>query len=380
MSINKPLTEVVNMFLSGVSRVANSDNKFGFNIQTEIKVVRRISSNFYIVVDLHNEESSIGARVFNNQDLEVGKTYLVYGYVYLYYKQNSYFDKAEKNGILINIGIENFNKLPDSNSANDLDVVSTVKQLDLPQMKFPRLYNKPLKIAVICPKGSKLNGAHSTNDVQSKIVNSSIRDSFIVNEMPCNIENVEEVVTAINKVSKDTPDIFVLVRGGGNENAIMLLDSPDIAIAIDKVNCFKIIGVGHAKHRLIIEMLFDHISQTPTDVANYILNEVYAMKRKQPVDYMEQFNKINDNFRKIPSNSTDFTRVNDKLNTLTNSLEHYATKVDIMASNYGDQQKLLINDLANSSKDAPVNKPKDNSFLVWSGWICSAVLFYLLMK
>lgn len=256
MLLKKSLTEAVNLFLETLSRVSTSNNQLGFNVETIIEITHEYSSNFYKGRDADNDKGiTVGIRTLNDK-LIVNQKYKVYGFLELYQTDRVYVNLIVKNAE------------PANDEMLSPDLVESIKKIPLQRRNFPD--KTRINVFMICPKE---DDAESTIDIESKINSSSVHELISINKNPCSITNVKAIVEAICAVPIDT-DVLVLTRGGGDKLPIQILDDVLIVEALRNTSCYKVIGSGHASDRLAIEMMFDHVSSTPTDIANKLINEL----------------------------------------------------------------------------------------------------------
>ena len=270
MYLTKSIPDLIKLFTEAISTVSNAENNLGFNVCIKGTITQITSNTFFKVADLEYPDSSIQVRMNKNSKfLNSGDTCLIHGYMYVY------VNKTSNNNMLINVLAESVVLINPPAIAQE-NIMEVIKKLPLPQKAFPSKYK--LRLAIICPKNID---SKSIVDFRSKIEASPVKDAFELREVNCSIENISEVVKAIETIDIEQTDIFILLRGGGDYESIQLLDNPQIATAISALNCYKMIGVGHASDRLAIEMLFNDVSQTPTDIANTLVNEVSKRRNRQ---------------------------------------------------------------------------------------------------
>lgn len=268
MYLTKSIPELVKLFTDGISTVSNTDNNLRFNVCIKGTITQVTSNTFFKVKDLEYSDSSIQIKMDRHGNfLKEGDTCIIHGYMYVYAMKTS--------TMLVNVFAHSI-ELIDPPTIQPENIIEVIKKLPLPQKAFPSRYK--LRLAIICPKSVD---SKSIVDFRSKIEASPVKDVFESREINCSIEDVNEVVKAIESIDAEQTDICILLRGGGDYESIQLLDNAIIAKAISEINCYKMIGVGHASDRLAIEMLFNNVSQTPTDIANKLISEIYKRKSTQ---------------------------------------------------------------------------------------------------
>lgn len=354
MLFKKPLSEVINSFLSTVSKVSNKDNQMGFNVETTIEIVNVYDSyTFYRVREANNGNSTIiGLRLKNREKLLLSQHYNVFGYLELEYKNSNIYVN------LIAQEIQAVNEIKEEPNPNIMDII---KQFPLQRREFPK--KDFLNITLICPKKED---AEATTDIESKFESGNILDLISINKIRCSVTNAESVAEAIYSVPKDT-DILILTRGGGDKSPIQWLDDELIAKALQGNSCYKMIGTGHASDRLAIEMLFDHISAVPADIATKIIDELTEKTKNDDITY---------------ENITLRQKLSDS-GFVSKDLEIQKLKSNLtLANTQNNQHQSKIIELQTQINSLQ-NKPKPNftnNQFVWILGIFAIVAIWVLLK
>ncbi len=268
MIINKPLTELVNDFLSIMSRASSNEYTLGFIVETTVEIIQEYNHNFYRATDgILDKKTIIGLKVSSdlNVKLNVNTKYNVLGHLELFISgANIYVNLVAKE-----IKLDDGKAIP----AVGINVVDQIKKLPLSRKKFPPKTH--LEIFLICPKQ---NNSEAVIDIESNLKSYHIEDNVKITKEHCSITNPELVAEAIKNTPKNT-DILIIARGGGDKTPIQALDNELIIDALKNVNTYKIMGIGHASDRLAIEMMFDYVSATPRDIVTKIYNELQENNR-----------------------------------------------------------------------------------------------------
>ncbi len=267
MIINKPLTELVNDFLSMMSRVSTKENSLGFIVETRVEVIQEYNHNFYRVTDVVSEKGvSIGLKVPSelNRKLSLNTKYNVMGHLELFISGST---------IYVNLIAKEIQLYDGSSVPVNINILDQIKKLPLSRRKFPP--KTDLEVFLICPKQ---NNSEAVIDIESNIKSYNLIDNVHITKELCSITNPRLVAEAIKKMPKNT-DILIIARGGGDKLPIQALDNELIVDALKDINAYKIMGIGHASDRLAIEMMFDYVSATPRDIITKIFNEIQLINR-----------------------------------------------------------------------------------------------------
>lgn len=354
MLFKKSLSEVINSFLSTVSKVSNKDNQMGFNIETTIEIVKVYDSyTFYIVREANNENNTnIGLRLKNREKLLLSQHYNVFGYLELEYKNSNFY---------INLIAQEIQAVNEIKQEPNFNIIDIIKQFPLQRRKFPK--KDFLNIALICPKKED---AEATTDIESKFKSGNILDLISINKIRCSVTNAEAVAEAIYSVPKNT-DILILTRGGGDKSPIQWLDDRLIAEALQSSSCYKMIGTGHASDRLAIEMLFDHISAVPADIGTKIVDELSEETKNNDIINENAILKQKLSNSGFVSKDLQIQQLKSDLTTVNNQNSKYQSKII--------ELQTQINSLQNKPKPNFAN----NQF-VWILGIFAIVAIVVLLK
>lgn len=83
---------------------------------------------------------------------------------------------------------------------------------------------------------------------------------------------IQELLSAIETMSKQDIDVLVIIRGGGSFESLMAFDNEILVKAVANFKVPVIAGIGHHKDIPLLALVADAMESTPTATA-YLLNE-----------------------------------------------------------------------------------------------------------
>lgn len=144
---------------------------------------------------------------------------------------------------------------------------SFFKNIELNRNNFPVHQN--LSIAVIVPQtGSSFDEFSRQLEFNSQI-------SIETDKIQTNIQSKEDILKTLKNVincneNSKFYNVLVIVRGGGNTEALEIFDDPDICELVSSFKGYKTIGIGHSRDRSLLELVVDNASDTPTAAGSHI--------------------------------------------------------------------------------------------------------------
>lgn len=353
MILKKPLNEIINIFISSITRLSATENPLNLNFETTIKVVKRYNDNFYLVSDATEGISvTVAMKLKKPEKLLENEKYNVRGFLEIGISNKSQKITADFYTNLIIEAVEPCSEIIQQSP----DILAVIKNTALPHRDFPN--KDSLNISIICPSSSM---SESIIDFRNKIENSGFKN-LSIKEINCNITNIESVAKAI-KESPTSSDILIITRGGGDKSLIQALDDILIIEAIKPIDCYKMIGIGHASDRLAIEMMFDHVSQTPTEIANKIISELTMQHRIQKITNKNAMlqNKLN---------NSDIVRKDSEIKKLT---EENKELHKLLANSNIKQQSSRTTDITSKNN-------KNQTYKLMIAFLAGAIIYYLIFK
>jgi len=123
-----------------------------------------------------------------------------------------------------------------------------------------------LQVAVICGR---------MNDVYDEFVDELKPDGDFVKvvEHRVAMNDAAAIATAIDEAQGD---VLALIRGGGGDIDMAVFDTLPVLKAMAAKKCFRLLGVGHKKHRPLLALVADHATSTPTSAGAFIRNQLNA--------------------------------------------------------------------------------------------------------
>jgi len=118
---------------------------------------------------------------------------------------------------------------------------------------FP--HNTPLQIGVIYPVGSK---ASILSEFSAQLAH--VLSLVQITHMPTNMHEPEALAKAIHDA---TGEILVIIRGGGDSLDFAVFDDPNVVTALAQKAAFRVIGIGHANTKTILDLVCESSVETP---------------------------------------------------------------------------------------------------------------------
>jgi len=143
------------------------------------------------------------------------------------------------------------------------------------QLEFPLL---PLRVAVI---SSSVSAGY--NDFKTILQNSNYPFEITLFNVNVQGEQMEQdIVYRFEEINKswNNFDVVVLVRGGGSGADLHYFDSYLIGKAIAYCPLPVLTGIGHTKDQSIADLVAYRAFNTPTAVANFIIEKVEELERR----------------------------------------------------------------------------------------------------
>ncbi len=196
----------------------------------------------------------------------------------------------------------------------------TLKKLKNSFHHFPSFKNPNVSIIYS-------NASEATVNVDFYDALSPQQQYFIINEIPINLSQPNLLADTIKSIKTD---ILVIIRGGGDENAMSSFDQPEVLEAFAACKAYRIVGIGHAINHNLINLLADYSAITPTAAGTHLKEkqiETFKLNSK-----MYQLNKV------VDDQKQQISELNNKLKAnkiQTDSLNEYLL-------NLSTQQKEMI--------------------------------------
>ncbi|TXI93602.1 MAG: hypothetical protein E6Q33_03170, partial [Neisseriales bacterium] len=272
------------------------------------------NSNFIIDVAIDKQYNNFN---FNDKVKIVGQFYLDYFYDKIQLKI-----KAESMLLL---------ELETITTEKPIDTLDEIKQIQPKHTLFP-FTESLIRMAIILPKDPN---SESRSDFILKIDHPKYKNILEYKEYNCAINNKSDLLKTLSELSNSNYHIIAIIRGGGSLDDLSVFDDLEICRLFSKFNSHKIIGIGHAKNRNLLEFAADHVSNTPTDLGNYLCKCLDLKLSK------EENNNLN--------------RLNQELKAQNNIAEN---KIIDLAAQLESNSKSTNNNQLDNSKEIQIHKQK----------------------
>ena len=99
----------------------------------------------------------------------------------------------------------------------------------------------------------------------------SLRQELRIREVDVAMANPEDVAAAIRGVREE---VMVLIRGGGDDADFMVFETPQVIRALGACHAFRVLGLGHTKHRTLADCIADYAANVPADAGRFLSRRV----------------------------------------------------------------------------------------------------------
>lgn len=124
--------------------------------------------------------------------------------------------------------------------------------------------NLPEKIGLITSRDGAV-----INDFLNNIGKFGFKINFIDSRVE-GVLAVEELISAIDKISKEDIDVLVIIRGGGSLESMQAFNNEALVRKIAEFKKPVICGIGHDKDIPLASLVADISTSTPTAAANFL--------------------------------------------------------------------------------------------------------------
>ena len=94
----------------------------------------------------------------------------------------------------------------------------------------------------------------------------------------CNLQVPRDIASAIQRAERQSADVLLVARGGGNLEAF---DHPDVVRALATCNTYTVTGLGHTNDHPLVEEVADHAAATPSTAGKFLLEKVETWEYEQ---------------------------------------------------------------------------------------------------
>ncbi|MCK5845797.1 MAG: exodeoxyribonuclease VII large subunit [Bacteroidales bacterium] len=259
----------------------------------------------------------------------------------------------------------------------ELGVMAKSKADCINRLKTNNLYDKnkqlklallPQRVAIISDKTSK-----GYKDFLSIINNNSWGYKYFHMLFPSLLQGDAAVNTIIGQLKKieklkEHFDLVAIIRGGGGDVGMDCYNNYKLASEIANFPIPVISGIGHSSNETVVEMISNHNSITPTDLAYMLLqkfsnnavtiNDYQGVVEGFVVDYInDKMSTLNERYSFVVSKSKELlVKQNSLLQTLQQSTI-YSTKA-VLTSNNNRIEKITNENLFSIQKRLSIEEHK----------------------
>jgi exodeoxyribonuclease VII large subunit len=134
----------------------------------------------------------------------------------------------------------------------------------------------PLRIGLVTSRGS---AAHA--DFLGQLKRPGYRFSVVTAHASMQGENAtQDLVRALRRVSSETVDVVVLVRGGGSKLDLAAFDAEEVGRAVSDMPVPVVTGIGHETDTSVVDEAAAVATKTPTAAAEWIVDRVADYARR----------------------------------------------------------------------------------------------------
>lgn len=148
---------------------------------------------------------------------------------------------------------------------------------------FPNLLEKPKCRVAIVTSGN--NAANAFSDIEAIAREIPLYSLTLIS---VNLASSEDIARGITEAGKENFDILILTRGGGEQ--LDVFDERPVLDALFSVQAFTISAIGHARDKVLSDMVADYIARTPTDAGRYLAEKYASSLTQQEFSRLQQSN------------------------------------------------------------------------------------------
>lgn len=212
---------------------------------------------------------------------------------------------------------------------HDMTLLDNLKQIEHKPVQFP-IKTTIINMAVILPMSSN----DSPSDFIPGISDTPYNSIINIITYKANVHSKDSIADEISKIKQAEYDVVAIIRGGGN--FLDVFDNLELCKDFAGIKAHKIVAIGHAQNRSLIEYAADYAERTPADLRNYLIKNL---------DIMLELSKASN-----PNN-------NQELIKLQSDLELAATTKQNLISEL-EAKQIIIDSLQEKNCNAELNSSK----------------------
>jgi exonuclease VII large subunit len=94
-----------------------------------------------------------------------------------------------------------------------------------------------------------------------------LRHELRIREVDVSMASPEDIAAAIRDVRED---VMVLIRGGGDYVDFGVFETPQVLAALGECRSFRLLGLGHSRHRTLADCIADHAANVPAEAGRFL--------------------------------------------------------------------------------------------------------------
>ncbi|MBX9865293.1 MAG: hypothetical protein K2Y14_00155 [Burkholderiales bacterium] len=153
---------------------------------------------------------------------------------------------------------------------HDMTLLDNLKQIEHKPVQFP-IKTTIINMAVILPMSSNDSPSDFIPDISDTTYNSIIN----IITYKANVHSKDSIADEISKIKQAEYDVVAIIRGGGN--FLDVFDNLELCKDFAGIKAHKIVAIGHAQNRSLIEYAADYAERTPADLRNYLIKNLDIM-------------------------------------------------------------------------------------------------------
>ncbi len=212
---------------------------------------------------------------------------------------------------------------------NDMTLLDNLKQIEHKPVQFP-IKTTIINMAVILPMSSN----DSPSDFIPGISDTPYNSIINIITYKANVHSKDSIADEISKIKQAEYDVVAIIRGGGN--FLDVFDNLELCKDFAGIKAHKIIAIGHAQNRSLIEYAADYSERTPADLRNYLIKNL---------DIMLELSKASN-----PNNNQELIKIQSDLELAATTKQNLISELEA--------KQIIIDSLQEKNCNAELNSSK----------------------
>ena len=137
----------------------------------------------------------------------------------------------------------------------------------------------------------------------------SLRHELHIRELAVSMASPEDVAAAIRSVRED---VMVLIRGGGDPLDFRVFETPVAIKALGECASFRVLGLGHTKHRTLADCIADHTENVPSNAGRFLSEQVSKARLQSEQNRLEN-EQLQNKTEQLENNNKQLQNDRDRL-------------------------------------------------------------------